>query len=56
MHLLRLLLTIAATLREARVPVRVEAHRERLLTVKRGEMRGPVYSGARNCIMVLNVP
>jgi predicted nucleotidyltransferase len=38
MHLLRLLLTGAATLREARVPVRIEAHRERLLTVKRGEM------------------
>ena len=38
MHLLRLLLTGAATLREARVPVRVEAHRERLLVVKRGEM------------------
>lgn len=38
MHLLRLLLTGAATLREARVPVRVETHRDRLLTVKRGEM------------------
>jgi hypothetical protein len=38
MHLLRLLLTGAATLREARVPVRVEAHRDRLLTVKRGEL------------------
>lgn len=38
MHLLRLLLTGAATLREGRVPVRVEAHRERLLVVKRGEM------------------
>ena len=38
MHLLRLLLTGTATLREARVPVRVEAHRERLLAVKRGEM------------------
>ncbi len=37
MHLLRLLLSGAATLREARVPVRVEAHRERLLAVKRGE-------------------
>jgi uncharacterized protein len=37
MHLLRLLLTGAATLREARVPVRVEVHRERLLAVKRGE-------------------
>lgn len=38
MHLLRLLLTGAATLRERRVPVRVEAHRERLLAVKRGEL------------------
>src|SRR5436309_7593154 len=41
MHLLRLLLTGAATLREGRVPVRVEAHRERLLAVKRGEMAWP---------------
>jgi uncharacterized protein len=39
MHLLRLLLTGAATLREGRVPVRVEEHRERLLAVKRGEVR-----------------
>ena len=38
MHLLRLLLTGAATLREARVPVRVESHRDRLLAVKRGEL------------------
>jgi len=38
MHLLRLLLTGAATLREGRVPVRVETHRGRLLSVKRGEM------------------
>ncbi|SPE60192.1 conserved hypothetical protein [Verrucomicrobia bacterium] len=38
MHLLRLLLTGAATLREFRVPVRVEAHRERLLAVKRAEL------------------
>ena len=38
MHLLRLLLTGAATLREGRVPVRVEIHRERLLSVKRGEL------------------
>jgi len=37
MHLLRLLLTGAETLRDARVPVRVEAHSERLLAVKRGE-------------------
>jgi predicted nucleotidyltransferase len=39
MHLLRLLLTGAATLRQGRVPVRVEGHREKLLTVKRGEMK-----------------
>src|SRR6478672_336945 len=39
MHLLRLLLTGAATLRQGRVPVRVEGHRERLLEVKRGEMK-----------------
>lgn len=38
MHLLRLLITGAAALREARIPVRVEAHRERLLAVKRGEV------------------
>lgn len=38
MHLLRLLLTGAATLRNGRVPVRVEAHRDRLLAVKRGEI------------------
>jgi len=38
MHLLRLLLTGAAALREARVPVRVEKHRGRLLEVKRGSM------------------
>lgn len=37
MHLLRLLLTGAAALREGRVPVRVEAHRDRLLAVKHGE-------------------
>lgn len=38
MHLLRLLLTGTATLRDDRVPVRVEAHRDRLLAVKRGEL------------------
>jgi uncharacterized protein len=38
MHLLRLLLTGAATLRAGRVPVHVEAHRDRLLAVKRGEL------------------
>jgi hypothetical protein len=41
MHLLRLLVTGAATLREARVPVRIEAHRDRLLAVKRGEVPWP---------------
>ena len=38
MHLLRLLLTGAGALRENRVPVRVEIHRDRLLAVKRGEL------------------
>ena len=38
MHLLRLLLTGAATLRSGNVPVRVEAQRERLLSVRRGEV------------------
>ncbi|MEY2881847.1 MAG: hypothetical protein RLZZ15_4227 [Verrucomicrobiota bacterium] len=41
MHLLRLLLTGAATLRECRVPVRVGHHRERLLAVNRGDMPWP---------------
>ena len=55
MHLLRLLLTGAATLREGRVPVRVEAHRERLLAVKRGELPGPNWMpGARNCTTILS--
>lgn len=38
MHLVRLLLTGAATLRLGRVPVQVEAHREALLSIKRGEV------------------
>jgi predicted nucleotidyltransferase len=38
MHLLRLLLTGAATLRTGDIPVRVESHRDRLLAVKRGEV------------------
>lgn len=41
MHLIRLLITGAATLREARVPVRVEQHRDRLLDVKRGDVPWP---------------
>lgn len=36
MHLLRLLITGAATLREKRVPVRLESHRDRLLAIKTG--------------------
>lgn len=39
MHLLRLLLTGISTLREHRVPVRVEQHRDRLLEIKAGEVR-----------------
>lgn len=46
MHLLRLLLTGAATLREGRVPVRVESHRDRLLAVKRGELSWAEVPGA----------
>jgi predicted nucleotidyltransferase len=47
MHLLRLLLTGAATLRSGSVPVRVEAHRDRLLAVKRGEMPWAEVDGWR---------
>jgi predicted nucleotidyltransferase len=38
MHLIRLLLSGVAVLREAHVPVRVEAHRDQLLAIKRGEV------------------
>jgi len=38
MHLLRLLLTGAGTLRTGNVPIHVESHRDRLLAVKRGEI------------------
>ncbi|WP_404421330.1 DNA polymerase beta superfamily protein [Nibricoccus sp. IMCC34717] len=38
MHLLRLLLSGAAILREGEVPVWVQAHREQLLAVKRGDV------------------
>ncbi len=50
MHLLRLLLTGAATLREARVPVRVEAHRDRLLAVKHGQMPWPEVDAWRQTL------
>ncbi len=39
MHLIRLLLTGIATLREGRVPIRVEQHRDRLLEIKSGTVR-----------------
>lgn len=38
MHLLRLLVAGVTALREGHVPVRVEAHRDRLLAVRRGEV------------------
>lgn len=49
MHLLRLLLTGAATLREGRVPVRIEsaALRTRLLAVKHGELPWPEVAAWR---------
>jgi predicted nucleotidyltransferase len=56
MHLLRLLLTGAATLREGRVPVRVEAHREKLLAVKRGEVPWAEWMlGVRTFITILRM-
>lgn len=50
MHLLRLLITGAATLRERRVPVRVEQHRDRLLAVKRGEVSWPEVDAWRQAL------
>jgi len=50
MHLLRLLLTGAATLREGRVPVRVDHHREKLLAVKRGELPWPDVDAWRKAL------
>lgn len=50
MHLLRLLITGAAALRERRVPVRVEQHRERLLAVKRGEVSWPEVDAWRQAL------
>lgn len=41
MHLLRLLLTGAATQREHRCPSAWKSHRNRLLAVKRGEIPWP---------------
>jgi uncharacterized protein len=47
MHLLRLLITGAATLREQRVPVRVESHRDRLLAIKTGGVPWPAVNDWR---------
>jgi hypothetical protein len=41
MHLVRLLLSRIAALREGTVPVRVAEHRERLLAIRRGEVPWP---------------
>jgi hypothetical protein len=38
MHLIRLLLSGTAALREGIIPVRVTEHRDRLLAIKRGEL------------------
>jgi hypothetical protein len=38
MHLIRLLLSGVAVLKEGFVPVRVDEYRERLLAIRRGEM------------------
>ena len=38
MHLIRLLLSGVGVLRDGRVPVRVDAHRDRLLAIRRGEV------------------
>jgi hypothetical protein len=48
MHLLRLLITGASALREGKIPVQVEVHRERLLAVKRGELSWPEIRSWRN--------
>jgi uncharacterized protein len=50
MHLLRLLMTGAITLRERHVPVRVEAEREKLLAVKRGEISWPEIDAWRKAL------
>jgi len=50
MHLLRLLLAGASALREARVPVRVETHRDRLLAIKRGELPWPEVDAWRKTL------
>jgi uncharacterized protein len=47
MHLIRLLLSGVTILREGWVPVRVEEHRERLLTIKRGELPWDEVNGWR---------
>ena len=41
MHLIRLLIAGVTALREGYVPVRVDAHRDRLLAIKRGDVEWP---------------
>lgn len=50
MHLLRLLLSGAAILREGQVPVRVQTHREQLLAVKRGAVAWDDVSAWRKAL------
>ncbi len=50
MHLLRLLLSGAAILRQGQVPVRVETHRDRLLAVKRGAVAWDEVSAWRKVL------
>jgi hypothetical protein len=47
MHLIRLLLSGITALREGVIPVRVTEHRERLLSIKRGEMPWPEVNAWR---------
>jgi predicted nucleotidyltransferase len=51
MHLLRFLLAGTTVLREGRVPVRVEAHRDRLLAVRNGEVTWKEYQRWRQELM-----
>ena len=47
MHLIRLLLSGVATLRDGVVPVRAETHRERLLAIRAGELPWDEVDGWR---------
>ena len=47
MHLVRLLLSGIGVIRDGAVPVRVDAHRERLLQIRRGELPWEVVDSWR---------